>query len=110
MPAYIGQFGIIYTQIITKPATRTSTLNTDWPWVGARGDVAELRDRVEPDPGVVERDEADVVVPDDLLGQDLGMTFYASDNLTSLTFIEVILDKLTHLNMSSVLTAELFES
>ena len=82
----------------------------DWPWVGARRDVAELRDRVEPDPGVVERDEADVVVPDDLLGQDLGMTFYASDNLTSLTFIEVILDKLTHLNMSSVLTAEFFES
>ena len=50
------------------------------------------------------------MVPDDLLRQDLGMTFYASDNLTSLTFIEVILDKLTHLNMSSVLTAEFFES
>ena len=51
------------------------------PRVGAGWDVAELRDGVEAHPGVVEGHEAHVVVPDDLLRQDLSKIIHTSDSI-----------------------------
>ena len=60
-----------------------SPLNSRWDC--AWGDVAELGDRVEPLPGVVEGDQADVVVADDLLGEDLSTRFNAINLVQSST-------------------------
>ena len=85
-PGYFGVTWLLHNSLSLRRIVRHSLSHETFafdvlPRVGAGWDVSELRDGVEAHAGVVERHEAHVVVPDDLLRQDLRKIIHTSDSI-----------------------------